>query len=163
MTYVDGKCYSGDWQNDVHHGEGALEFPGGDCYRGRFEEGMRSGQGTFSFSGGDEYSGMWAGDEMNGLGVFRYADGEGTVLRYVLCDQCLSLIGLCKGDSVFSALTDPLLRIVFAVYEGECQGGVKEGKGKYMFSSGSMYEGDWKGGQQHGRGVFRFSGGDGEI
>jgi antitoxin component YwqK of YwqJK toxin-antitoxin module len=42
------------------------------------------------------------------------------------------------------------------MYEGEWQGGKKNGKGKYFWSNGQVYEGEFKDNECHGAGVLYY-------
>ncbi|KAH0990834.1 hypothetical protein GBA52_002317 [Prunus armeniaca] len=46
------------------------------------------------------------------------------------------------------------------IYEGRCQGGLPEGKGRLLLGDGSIYDGMWRYGKRSGLGAFYFSNGD---
>ncbi|KAM0961003.1 hypothetical protein ACFX13_020756 [Malus domestica] len=46
------------------------------------------------------------------------------------------------------------------IYEGRCQGGLPEGKGRLLLGDGSIYDGMWRYGKRSGLGTFYFSNGD---
>ena len=44
-------------------------------------------------------------------------------------------------------------------YEGLKKNGLRNGKGKFYYTEGSMYEGEWKNNQMHGYGTLYYSNG----
>lgn len=45
------------------------------------------------------------------------------------------------------------------IYDGEWEGGDKEGRGVYRYPSGAVYEGEWRNGRKEGRGCHRWASG----
>ena len=50
--YRNGNVYSGDWLNDVKHGQGKMEYPNGDHYQGGWKGGKKNGQGSYRYANG---------------------------------------------------------------------------------------------------------------
>lgn len=46
-----------------------------------------------------------------------------------------------------------------SVYEGEKQGNLRHGKGRFYYSDGGLYEGEWKNGSMEGFGTLYYAGG----
>lgn len=51
-----GKTYTGEWRNNVKHGQGVVVAPNGDTYTGNFANGKR--QGLFKVRKGDKEAGL---------------------------------------------------------------------------------------------------------
>ena len=67
--------YEGDFQDDMHHGQGTMAYADGDKYVGQWKDGSYYGQGTMTYADGDKYVGQWKYDMRHGQGTMTYADG----------------------------------------------------------------------------------------
>jgi hypothetical protein len=67
---------SGEWQDDMKHGQGTSVYPSGNSYSGFWVHDRREGSGTMTWaSKGQRYSGMWADNVPNGLGEHVWQQG----------------------------------------------------------------------------------------
>lgn len=55
----------------------------------------------------------------------------------------------------FHQLNTPVGTAGFYQYEGELKGGVKHGKGSFVFADHGVYEGEWQDGKAHGHGKYK--------
>jgi len=98
-----------------------------------------------------KYEGLLLNGMANGIGVCTWDSS----VRYCYEDEW-------KDDKMHGRVT--LSDSNGNVYEGECKGDNKQGRGMYKFgeesSDGDIYEGDWKDGKRNGRGTLRFLNGD---
>jgi hypothetical protein len=46
MRYHDGSTYTGDWKNDLKHGQGEEIWSDGTRVQCRYEKGLKEGQGV---------------------------------------------------------------------------------------------------------------------
>ena len=51
--YPTGETYSGEWQNNLFHGNGIFLYENGDRYVGNFKNDLHHGQGTYQYKNGD--------------------------------------------------------------------------------------------------------------
>ena len=58
-TWKDGQKYSGEYLNDLKHGQGTLEHPTGRVYTGGWENGWQHGEGMYTDSKGTKKRGLW--------------------------------------------------------------------------------------------------------
>ena len=71
-----GDVYSGDWLNDLKHGNGTFKSANG-TYEGQYQLGKLHGKGIFTYPNKDVYEGVWLHDKKQGKGTFVYAaDGR---------------------------------------------------------------------------------------
>jgi len=82
MKYVDGKTYTGSFQNNLPHGQGKSEITQGLDkyeYEGGFLEGIYHGHGTakITIGGGKfEYKGEFLGGVYHGNGLMKFPSGN---------------------------------------------------------------------------------------
>ena len=58
MMYGIGHRYTGEWQDDMRHGDGTFSYANGSMYMGAYKQNAMHGQGTFGDArGGWCYSG----------------------------------------------------------------------------------------------------------
>ena len=145
--YLNAQCISGDCQN----GTGILLMPDGSRYIGEFERGNRHGMGTCHYPDGSVYRGQWSSDLPEGEGVKTLASGKvvegvwssGTLDRHIQISPTLFSKKLANSDMPSGCIS------------GNCY----DGKGIYVYPSGSMYVGQFKGGEIHGIGVCYYADG----
>jgi hypothetical protein len=130
MTWVNGDCYRGRWEDDIKEGCGVytqadgtvdnevwikgekkyvghIELHGGDLYYGDILGGVPTGKGIVTYlSTGNKYEGIWAkGRIVDGLGNMTYADG--------------------------------------GFYSGKWVSGLRSGYGVMQYSNGDHFKGNW--------------------
>ncbi len=60
--------YSGEWQNNLKHGQGIMHYSSGNTYTGGWEADQKQGQGCMQWGKGEQYTGQWANGLQNGIG-----------------------------------------------------------------------------------------------
>ncbi|KAK0592919.1 hypothetical protein LWI29_027705 [Acer saccharum] len=120
--WTDGCMYVGEWYRGKTMGKGKFSWPSGATYEGEFRSGYMDGKGTYTGSSGDTYRGSW---------VMNLKHGQGTK-------------SFCNGD----------------YYEGEWRRGLQEGHGRYQWKNGNHYIGQWKNGLINGNGTMIWSNGN---
>lgn len=68
--YECGDKYEGEWQDDLHHGQGRYTWADGTVYDGQWVLGLQEGQGKCTYTSGQwrEYDGEWRGGKRHGWG-----------------------------------------------------------------------------------------------
>ncbi|XP_041830133.1 radial spoke head 10 homolog B isoform X2 [Melanotaenia boesemani] len=114
--YLSGNIYSGEWRNNMRHGEGTMRWlKEGQQYVGGWKDGVQHGRGTHvwflmrtdrsQYLQSNKYTGEFFQGQRHGEGTFYYADG--------------------------------------AVYEGEWKNNKKHGQGKFISKDGRVFEGEF--------------------
>ncbi|KAK1887115.1 MORN repeat-containing protein 4 [Dissostichus eleginoides] len=79
FSYSNGEEYHGEWKEGkterLRHGLGQLTFSDGTCYTGQFENGLFNGCGTLVFPDESRYEGEFVQGKFQGAGVFTCFDG----------------------------------------------------------------------------------------
>jgi hypothetical protein len=68
--------YRGDFEDDLFHGNGELQYASGLIYIGEFFRGNLHGLGDITFLDGSRYKGQWRNGRMHGIGTFSTVDGK---------------------------------------------------------------------------------------
>ena len=140
LKYKDGRCFTGDFQDNLFHGHGTWICPGVLVYTGEFKNGLFDGtctvvyddgdrfEGTYEndekvqgkqiFANGEVYSGDWRGDIRHGHGKYIWPDGES--------------------------------------YDGEWKNNIGSGFAIYKYSDGKIYEGNFKDDDKNGKGKMTY-------
>ncbi|XP_043690845.1 phosphatidylinositol 4-phosphate 5-kinase 6-like [Telopea speciosissima] len=113
--WTDGCMYVGEWFRGKTMGRGKFSWPSGATYEGEFKGGYMDGKGTYTGSNGDTYRGSWVMNLKHGQGTKHYANGD--------------------------------------YYEGEWRRGQQDGHGRYQWKNGNHYIGQWKIGVFNGNGT----------
>ena len=74
-TWDGGSKYTGEFLDDLMHGQGKWTSKEGDVYVGSFHEGKFQGKGTYTYLSGTKYVGEWINDKYNGQGTLTSLDG----------------------------------------------------------------------------------------
>jgi len=74
-TYPDGAVYSGEWQNNMRHGQGIWTRPDGTRYAGEWHNDKPDGMGTLVKPDGSIYTGEWESGKRHGQGIYTRPDG----------------------------------------------------------------------------------------
>ncbi|KAL5570258.1 hypothetical protein UlMin_026833 [Ulmus minor] len=120
--WTDGCMYVGEWQRGKTMGKGKFSWPSGATYEGDFKSGYMDGKGTFIGSTGDTYRGTWVMNLKHGHGTKSYSNGD--------------------------------------YYEGEWRRGLQDGHGRYQWTNGNHYSGKWRNGMLHGTGTMIWTNGN---
>lgn len=64
--------YEGEFEEDLRHGRGVLEWQDGRMYRGQFCKGKFHGSGEMKWPDGRQYVGEYFNDKKHGLGTFEW-------------------------------------------------------------------------------------------
>tara|TARA_B100001179_G_C18572228_1_gene395651 strand:+ start:512 stop:1120 length:609 start_codon:yes stop_codon:yes gene_type:complete len=70
--YDGGEMYSGEWLDNLFHGEGVFFYQNGDRYIGDFQKDIAHGMGTYSYKNGDVYVGEWIDGKRHGKGSYAH-------------------------------------------------------------------------------------------
>ena len=68
-TWADGSTYTGDWTQNLRHGNGIFKT-GGDqvvTYQGQFANDIKHGRGKLTYANGETIIGHWENDRINGI------------------------------------------------------------------------------------------------
>ena len=75
--------YTGEFVDDMFHGNGKMIYSNGEIYEGEWQEGMRHGMGQMFYQNGVSYRGNWQYDKKHSLVLMPdggYAAGVGTII-----------------------------------------------------------------------------------
>ncbi|KAJ4833707.1 Phosphatidylinositol 4-phosphate 5-kinase 6 [Turnera subulata] len=120
--WLDGCMYVGQWCKGRTNGKGKFSWPCGATYEGDFKNGYMDGKGTYIGTSGTTYRGNWVMNLRHGPGNSNYANGDH--------------------------------------YEGDWRRGSQEGQGRYQWKNGNHYIGQWKNALMHGNGTMIWSNGN---
>ncbi|XP_038568916.1 MORN repeat-containing protein 4-like isoform X1 [Micropterus salmoides] len=74
LTFSDGTCYTGQFENGLFNGCGVLVFPDGSRYEGEFVQGKFQGAGVFTRFEGMRFEGEFKSGCVDGYGVLTFSD-----------------------------------------------------------------------------------------
>ncbi|XP_054607853.2 MORN repeat-containing protein 4 isoform X1 [Nothobranchius furzeri] len=75
LTFSDGTCYLGQFENGLFNGCGVLIFPDFSRYEGEFVQGKFQGAGVFTRFDGMMFEGEFKGGSVEGHGLLTFVDG----------------------------------------------------------------------------------------
>jgi hypothetical protein len=137
---VNGEQYTGEWQDNLHHGRGCLKYCNGAKYEGDWQRGVRHGLGTlWELSGGRyrvQYHGQWRDDVPCGRGTLH--EGAGDVYEGEW------LQGKRHGKGTMTYRGGDVNGAEVCTYEGQWCEDTRHGHGTMEYANGSVYEGSWK-------------------
>lgn len=120
--WLDGCMYVGQWSKGRKMGKGKFSWPCGATYEGDFKTGYMDGKGTYIGPSGTTYRGSWVMNLKHGHGSTNYSNGDH--------------------------------------HEGDWRKGSQDGQGRYQWKNGNNYIGQWKNGLMHGNGTMIWSNGN---
>ena len=124
--------YTGDFFNNVWHGEGQLEnYETGDLYHGEFENGKITGKGLFKWKNGEIYEGNFLKGIKHGKGIHKWPDGSIYEGKYNN--------GIREGKAKYKWADG-------RIFKGYFKDGKPEGKGKITYN-GITIECEYKNGK----------------
>ena len=124
--------YTGDFFNNVWHGEGQLEnYETGDLYHGEFENGEITGKGLFKWKNGEIYEGNFLKGIKHGKGIHKWPDGSIYEGKYNN--------GIREGKAKYKWADG-------RIFKGYFKDGKPEGKGKITYN-GITIECEYKNGK----------------
>ena len=129
LTFTNGTIYTGEFKNNLEHGQGELRYADGAIYVGGWLNGERTGRGTMTYANGDIYRGSWKDDKMHGVGTMTYVNGD-TYRGGDWKDDKMHGVGMmtyANGDT----------------YLGQWIDGKRIGKGTMTYTNGEKYIGNW--------------------
>jgi hypothetical protein len=68
--------YVGDFEEDLFHGAGEIQYTSGLVYVGEFAHGQIHGEGEIAFLDRSRYKGQWRNGRMHGIGTYYTIDGR---------------------------------------------------------------------------------------
>ena len=123
MTFMDGRVYEGNWNNNEINGQGTMKYEGMEDVEADNEAGYLEYEGEWlngekrigemTFLDGRAYEGNWNNDKINGEGIMYYDDYTDNVDGY-------------------------------SQYQGEFENGQRHGHGLMHFLDGRIYDGNWE-------------------
>lgn len=142
----NGDVYTGNFKNDLYHGQGEMVKANGDKLAGEWECGKLNGEANIEFANGDRYTGGFFGGKFHGKGRYVYGFGRGWY----------------EGEYKHGKQHGTGLRVFSNNnrYEGSFKHGECDGDGIMEFHNGASYIGQWQAGFMHGRGVLQHIYGD---
>ncbi|XP_053551194.1 radial spoke head 10 homolog B [Bombina bombina] len=166
--------YEGEMVDGLYDGEGVAYFKDGNVYRGIFSEGRMHGNGKYSWTDDVTYEGDFIMNSITGHGLYTWPNGsqyEGEVYnglrhgtgQYTSEGQEVLFVGEWLNGKRHGKGTIYYNKERTSWYEGEWNGGQKEGWGIQRFASGNIYEGQWKENKFHGVGRMRWISADEEY
>jgi len=132
-NYADGPSYSGEWADDLRHGEGTEKLATGDIYRGNFSLNKPHGAGSLTGSDGVVREGVWR----NGVPV----DGPGWTITYPSGDKYVGCTANMRPHGIGTLKYNSEQRK--GVYNGEFERGKRHGMGLLVFNDGEQFDGLW--------------------
>jgi hypothetical protein len=150
-------CISGNCEN----GYGVKTYSKGGRYEGNFKNSFREGEGNYIWASGDKYSGYWVAGDYTGYGTYTYSNGivqSGYWYKneFIGAEPNSSLTGCVSGncqDGNGICIYDK------GRYEGNFNGGFRNGQGTYYWKEGDKYIGEWTEGHLTGMGTYYFNSG----
>ncbi|KAE8709773.1 Phosphatidylinositol 4-phosphate 5-kinase 4 [Hibiscus syriacus] len=140
-----GEFYTGQWCDNLPHGDGKYLWPDGCMYVGQWCKGKMVGKGKFSWPSGATYEGEFKSGYMDGNGNYTGFSGETYKGSWVMnYKQGEGIHCYANGDS----------------YEGRWRSGSQDGQGKYLWKNGNQYIGQWKNGLMNGDGTMIWNNGN---
>ena len=182
FTQVDGSSLSAEWRNDKQiEGKVTMRYKNGDTFEGLVRDEKKNGAGTYTFANGDSIEGVWKEDMLQGSGTLREGtrcyrgswstspdtssvtmplyDGEGRLETDAWVYEGQFVQGHRHGDgswhSIPSASEGENSPPVTESYEGQWQGDMKSGKGKYVRADGSVHTGKYENDLPEGKGLWK--------
>lgn len=123
-----GGTYAGQWKDSLPEGTGIMRYTDGSLHRGHWKGGMRWGQGTTVAPDGTSYTGLWEADSLHeGLRSDSAGWYAGTFDRQ-LRSQGYGIRRWWNEDR----------------YEGEWDGGLRQGFGFFVGQADVVKCGTWK-------------------
>lgn len=153
---ASAQCISGDCTN----GTGIYLFSNGTKYIGQFVESKPEGIGTCYFTDGSKYQGEWKANFPEGRGIKIYADGTkwtGTWKRGKQLEEERPDALVAEKPEEESVANIPPAEP--KQQQGCISGNCRNGRGIYIYPSGTIYIGDFKDGEIDGIGVCHYSDG----
>ena len=74
--WTHGGIYSGQYENELKHGDGRQWFADGKEYEGEYCEGRIEGMGKMKWPDGSVYDGKWLDQERHGHCTMKFAKGK---------------------------------------------------------------------------------------
>lgn len=140
-----GDFYTGEWWNNVPHGNGKYLWTDGCMHFGRWHRGKMTGKGRFSWPSGATYEGEFKAGYMDGKGTFTGS------LGYTYRGHWVMNFKHGRGTKSYENGD---------YYDGDWRRGSHEGHGKYQWKGGNLYIGQWRNGKMHGSGTMIWKNGD---
>ncbi|XP_068688097.1 alsin-like isoform X2 [Montipora foliosa] len=145
-----GACYHGMWLRGKPHGHGEMHWPDGRHYTGEFRNGLHHGEGMLIFPPNvaehseEKYEGHWNCGKMAGFGRMRFCNGdiyEGYWQKSKRCGH-----GCMKSGTMYSSGA--------TMYIGEWFDDKRSGYGVLDdILRGEKYMGMWEADSRHGPGL----------
>lgn len=173
--------YEGEWEHGLRHGKGKITYDdaGTNYYEGQWVEGARHGYGLLRYKSGNLYEGQWVWDRKVGRGTMnwftlnqRYVgewlndrpDGSGEYTWLDLPVGGVKQLEVVRSNGVPIGAKAHQQQLITHFqhhnrYVGSFVQGVRDGRGTFHYSNGSIYDGDWEGDRKHGAGRFTFANG----
>ena len=181
----NGLKYDGEWQCDIHHGQGELitrDFK----YVGHFKNGKYHGDGIYSVADETKYEGQWSNGQKHGHGTLNNARGTYIGQFYFNLKHGKGVqtepdgseytgswrSGYKHGLGVYSSALESYtgqwsnnkrhghgkwVSKLLGTYEGQWKRNVRHKKGTHVYIDGSVYTGGWSYGKRTGYGIMQYS------
>lgn len=143
--WADGCVYNGEWQQGKIMGKGKFSWPNGASYEGDFNNGFMHGKGNYTGFCGDNYKGSWMMNLKHGQGIESFPTGDYYEGEWVK--------GLQDGQGKYQWINEDH-------YVGQWKNGVFHGNGTMVWSNGNKFDGNWENGLPRGHGTFRWGNGN---
>lgn len=78
QRWSDGRCFTGEFEQGMFHGEGKMEWPtakGLMLYEGQYKLDKKHGEGKFSWPDGRSYEGQWCDGSLDGNVIYTNSEG----------------------------------------------------------------------------------------
>ena len=131
-SYTKLTKYSGDFKNNLMHGQGILKYEDSSLYSGTFFKDFPNRQGKKSFVNGDYYEGNFKDGNPSGKGILKSGDGS----EYI--GEFRDGLANGKGRKRFPDRT---------VYSGEFKDGDANGRGTFTDKLKNKFTGLWRDGK----------------
>jgi len=111
----DQSYYTGDWVQNVRHGNGMYMTEDGCKYEGQWVNDVKHGQGRLTYKDGSTLDGSWSNDRLNGLCTLK-ANGEAPETVIYKDDMLIqnNKTGVSSGDLVYMVCSIVMMLIFYA-------------------------------------------------
>lgn len=145
--------------NEIPHGTGALTYPNGTCYEGDFENGKRHGFGKLRYNGesGSWLAiGEWVDNKPSQESRWKMSlENKWDYWGYIELNPKADL-DLLDITDFFMSQEGELYTKSHETYIGSFENNKRSGYGVQVFSNMNRYFGGWKNGVFHGYGTFMY-------
>jgi hypothetical protein len=163
----ENATYKGTFKDHQLNGFATIEYTNGNRYEGYFKKDIEHGQGTFIWSDGSKYIGEYKEGLRHGPGVMEWASGDKFIGEYFEDYLKKGEYFYNNGDKFIGEWDEneqasgkgKKMWSDGSVYVGEYKDGYRTGKGEHLYANGTKYIGIFFEGLSEGKGQYLFADG----